>query len=522
VAKEDSTQAIKDLTEAIRLNPRIDKSYSARGAAYSSKGEYDQAIVDLTEAIRLNPENSSAYNIRAFAWGKKGHYQKAIADANETIRLDPKFASAYQHRGYAYLKQTNLTQAIEDCTKAIQFDSENGRAYATRGQAYAAQGKRELALADYRKALEVNRKEAEEEGIPALLAALERRDTQPPTLEVRSPVVMRGQGVGTNTKTTVSTGRVTVAGIASDESGVAEVTVNGVPVKLDAQGNFSTEVALKTGDNQIMVTALDRQGNSTRRDLTVVRQESVSTSPISSGGKYYALVIGINQYVNLPRLKTAVMDAQEVAAVLGRDYGFETRLLLDQAATKDAILTALNDYRKQTRPGDTLLIYYAGHGEFDREVDKGYWIPVEARDDENVRWVSADDVTTNLKGMAAQHILVVSDSCYSGTIRDSQSSLRPADHNRYLVKMQEGRSRMVMSSGGKEPVADGGGGGHSIFAKAFLNGLKEMEADQFTAEELFGEFVKIQVTGGSDQIPEFNPLRNSGHEKGGLVFVRKP
>ena len=239
-------------------------------------------------------------------------------------------------------------------------------------------------------------------------------------------------------------------------------------------------------------------------------------------GKYYALVIGINRYSNIRQLATAVKDARDIAQTLNRDFGFETKLLLDQEATRDAILTALNDYRKKLGPNDNLVIYFAGHGEYDADVEKGYWIPVDARLDENVKWVSADDVTTNLKGIPAQHILVVSDSCYSGTIaRDARSTINPADRNRYLVKMREGRSRMVISSGGKEPVADGGGEGHSVFAQAFLNRLIDMDQDQFSAEELFNEYVKIPVAGKSDQVPEYNALRNSGHEKGGLVFIRR-
>jgi hypothetical protein len=78
-----------------------------------------------------------------------------------------------------------------------------------------------------------------------------------------------------------------------------------------------------------------------------------------------------------------------------------------------------------------------------------------------------------------------------------------------------------MASGGNEPVADGGGGGHSVFAKAFLLGLSQMEKDKFTATELFRDFVQERVAGAANQTPEYNPLRNSGHESGDFVFVRR-
>jgi hypothetical protein len=77
-----------------------------------------------------------------------------------------------------------------------------------------------------------------------------------------------------------------------------------------------------------------------------------------------------------------------------------------------------------------------------------------------------------------------------------------------------------MASGGNEPVADGGGSGHSVFARAVLDGLRGMRERVFTADELFHQYIKERVAGKSDQTPEYNPLRNSGHEAGDFVFVR--
>jgi hypothetical protein len=77
-----------------------------------------------------------------------------------------------------------------------------------------------------------------------------------------------------------------------------------------------------------------------------------------------------------------------------------------------------------------------------------------------------------------------------------------------------------MASGGNEPVEDGGGGGHSVFANALLRGLRQMDERVFTAEELFFRFVKEPVAGKSDQTPEYSPIRNSGHDTGDFVFIR--
>ncbi|HEX8070302.1 MAG TPA: caspase family protein [Pyrinomonadaceae bacterium] len=237
-------------------------------------------------------------------------------------------------------------------------------------------------------------------------------------------------------------------------------------------------------------------------------------------GHFYALVIGNNAYQNIPRLQTAEADAREVDAILRTSYGFQTRLLLN--AGRQQIISALNAYRRELAADDNLLIYYAGHGVNDREADKAYWLPVDARLDDNSNWISADDITTNVKVIPARHVLIVSDSCYSGTLtRGLEPAVgEPAMRQRYLEKMAAGHSRTLMASGGNEPVADGGGGGHSVFAGALLRGLAQMERPQFTATELFRDFVEQSVAGRAQQTPEYNPLRNSGHEAGDFVFVK--
>lgn len=245
---------------------------------------------------------------------------------------------------------------------------------------------------------------------------------------------------------------------------------------------------------------------------------------LAQSGRYYALVIGNNTYRHVRSLRTAVNDAKAVETNLRERYGFETRLLVD--ADREQIMAALNEYRRKVEPNASLLIYYAGHGYNDTEVEKAYWLPVNARKEDNANWISADDITTGIKGIPAKHILLVSDSCYSGTItRTPELGLvkpdDPEGTDKYLQKMSAGKSRTLMASGGNEPVADSGGEGHSVFANAFLAGLTKMDHDIFSAEQLYYNFIRFGVSGNSNQTPEYNPIRNSGHETGDFVFLRK-
>jgi hypothetical protein len=236
-------------------------------------------------------------------------------------------------------------------------------------------------------------------------------------------------------------------------------------------------------------------------------------------GDFYALIIGIDRYTNLSGLQTAVSDAKAVDLVLRTRYGFRTTLLLDKDATRLNILNALGRYRSSLGPDDNLVVYYGGHGELDREADKAYWLPVDADRTSSANWIMSDDITTAMKVLPARHVLVVSDSCYSGAImRDANAQIRAPSHDLYLQKMLVGRSRTLITSGGVEPVADSGENGHSVFANALLIGLQTSEV-AFTAEDLYHSFVKEPVAGSSDQVPQYGPMRNSGHEAGDFVFL---
>jgi hypothetical protein len=169
-----------------------------------------------------------------------------------------------------------------------------------------------------------------------------------------------------------------------------------------------------------------------------------------------------------------------------------------------------------------LLIYYAGHGHHDPDTDEAYWLPVDAQSDNNENWISADDITRDAKAIPSLHVLIISDSCYSGVLtRDADAAITPRERGAYLDKMLKSKSRTLMSSGGDEPVADGGAAGHSVFAGAVLDSLRQIEDNQFTAADLFQRFIQAGVAGRSGQVPQYSLIRNSDGGFGDFVFSRK-
>ncbi|MGO9941114.1 MAG: caspase family protein [Terracidiphilus sp.] len=260
-------------------------------------------------------------------------------------------------------------------------------------------------------------------------------------------------------------------------------------------------------------------GGAQTRGLNPIEQSNQSAVV---NGKYYALVIGINNYPSpLASLKTAVDDAKAVGTLLHDRYGFQVTFLLDRNATRFNILDALSKFRNSLGPNDNLLIYYAGHGFSDREAQKAYWLPVDADSGTSPNRIIADDLTTGVRVLPSRHVLIVSDSCYSGALsRDADAPVPSDGQAAFINRMLRSRSRTLMASGGDEPVSDGGGNGHSVFANAILQALERDNQPMFTASDLFYGSVRQQVAGKSEQLPQYSIIRNSDHDEGDFVFAR--
>jgi len=349
---------------------------------------------------------------------------------------------------------------------------------------------------------------------------VDQLDSTPPSINMVSPDLSRSHII------TTKGSNILVAGITRDDKGVSMVTVNDITAKLNEKGEFSAEILLKLGDNLVTVASLDTSGNKAIEQFKLIRQGDSVQMPGNfidvDNGKKYALVIGINQYQKMTQLNTAVNDAQEISKVLKEYYNFVPTLLINSDATRSAILKELISLKKKMSANDSLLIYFAGHGWKNKITETSYWMPVDA-DHDSIDWIDTKTVIDELRQSQARQILVVADSCFSGTItRDFNQKFMSEDGNRenFLYKLRLKPTRILISSGGDEPVNDSGGSGHSVFTDVLLRALKKPFDDHFTAEELMTRHIKESVAGSSKQTPEYKIIQNSGHEGGDFVFTK--
>ncbi len=332
---------------------------------------------------------------------------------------------------------------------------------------------------------------------------------------------------------------VTIEGRVADASQIIEVTVNGRPIPLQKNGSFRLNRGVPSGASEIVVAAVDEWGNRAERRIAVQRVQAaqpewpkaVAASAVPKPekpkdpfagiyfGNYHALVIGNNRYQHLQKLQSARNDADAVSKVLSDHYGFKVTQIAD--ATRSDILGTLAKFRATLKPDDNLLIYYAGHGVVDNVTEQGYWLPVDAEEQNPSNWISNADLTSMLRAIRARHVMVVADSCYSGTlVRAASATLKTAHEKvQWVKRMLQKRGRTALVSGGLEPVTDSGEGNHSVFASAFMAALTE-NREVMEGRELFDR-LKRPVVLNADQTPRYSDIRQAGHEGGEFVFVRR-
>lgn len=316
-----------------------------------------------------------------------------------------------------------------------------------------------------------------------------------------------------------------------------------------------------------------QQQRDTVRDEIAKIETQAAFEQIPDMGKYYALIIGINNYRSpLTNLTTPVNDAKRVEEVLRKKYGFETVLLVDDGRTtptRFAINRALRELRQKIKRDDNLLIYYAGHGEF--YLRRGHWLAQDAKKDDVTNWLSTDDLTKQIQyltaeptSLKARHVLVVADSCYGAALAMSwlepprkqivvslphglatrsaypthvgmsqnEPALSPllldgeSAEDRIAIKkaLYASPSRKLLSSGGLAPVIDEAfKNGLSVFANAFTEVL-EVNEGIITAREIHFKilprvFTQVKKRTGMEQKPDYRPIQNAGDNSGEFLFI---
>jgi hypothetical protein len=234
-------------------------------------------------------------------------------------------------------------------------------------------------------------------------------------------------------------------------------------------------------------------------------------SPAQVRQRKVALLFGNNAYLApIPVLETPIADVQSIGSILRDRFGYELRVLQD--AKKADVVSALNRIAAEVTADDSVLIVYAGHGYLIDDTKMGYWIPVDGSTKSPANWISNTDISKFLKNIQAKQVIMISDSCFSGSL--TREEKLPASSSRIDRDQVMGkRSVLVMSSGGEEPVSDEGKEGHSIFAWSLIEAIKAT-SDMTPGVQIF-QVVKEKVIKDYPQEPQYGAVLSAGHMEGG-------
>lgn len=256
------------------------------------------------------------------------------------------------------------------------------------------------------------------------------------------------------------------------------------------------------------------------RKVIIDHDEGDLMPPIQ--GENWLYIIGINTYSNgIPKLSNARNDAEQIEEILTKYYGFQTKkALYDAFATRRGILNELREIAKSIKPEDNLVIYYAGHGFWDKVTKLGFLIPVDGEVNIIDTFVSNADILSTVRNIHNLHTFLILDSCFSGSIfqRDSlDEKITISD----AYRLQNHPSKWCLTSGMLEKVADGYYNDNSPFAKALKIYLeKPINGSPFTAQDLIS-YIEKTVPNNSSQQPYGNRIIDSEDFQGPFLFKHK-
>lgn len=246
--------------------------------------------------------------------------------------------------------------------------------------------------------------------------------------------------------------------------------------------------------------------------------------------KIHTLLIGINEYksLNINNLQGCVPDVNKVAELLQQNFSgveISTKKLINQQASKANIIKAFSEHFQEAQEGDSVLIYYSGHGSTESGEIFG--------EKQNETIICHDSRTDNIYDLADKelavlisqipkktHIALCFDSCHSGDItRHLGLQPRHTPNNNALTRNlatyygYEGQTtpkvpespHIVLSACSPTEVAwENAEGG--VFTTQLLKTLKEYKNKPISYNKLF-RYLKLgirQTYSSTLQTPQFD------------------
>jgi tetratricopeptide (TPR) repeat protein len=533
------SRAIADFDMVVRLSPRDPLGYLNRAMARMDMGNFTGAIADYNEAIRLDPNTSGPYTRRGEAWRLQGNLHRSLDDHNKAIALNPVDPEAYNNRALTFKDLGKLAEAIADCDQAIVLNKNFDFAYATRGLILQLQGNLWRSLTDLNKAVELKPNSA--------IALTFRGDTLRESGNISGAMedfnkaililpdfaaAYTGRGLTYEKKGEVANAKADyekALSLSADvDAGLAR------PSQAKAQKRLATlaeaaRAAERAEQEARAKAAFELAATSTPVKLPPQIPEDIQKVLQRRG---HALLIGESHYTRGWDALASVKDDLKTLKKGLTPY-FETVEIVEDP-TASELRDRMREFLlgKWNKPDERLFIYYAGHGFTDfnqaSRENNGYITGSDtARYDLNPgkaieNAVPFTDIDAWNRQTRARHVLMVFDSCFSGSLFQTMGSEEePSRKDLDGIRRMLGQPvRYYITSGRKEEVVTA----DSTFATLLLRGLRG-EADFFrqglvSADQL-GIYLSREVPKHSQrtQTPQYSHIGRATLSEGQFFFL---
>jgi hypothetical protein len=365
----------------------------------------------------------------------------------------------------------------------------------------------------------------------ALMGKLAEGAKIPPVILVVSPK----EGWETESNT------VGLSGVIQDDQGLEalEISINDEKLKTYWIGvdpssgqetakrlEFQERIPLRKGENQIKINAVDVEG--------FFAEKIINVRSVEKKRNVWAVVIGVNSYPNIRRLKYAVNDATAFYNHLV-EYNQVPKenvvLLLDEDANLTRLRSALGIYLKnKASKDDMVIIYFAGHGATERDATspdgdglEKYLLPYDV--DPKELYATAmpmEEISRLLGRIRSDRLVFIVDTCYSGASGGrtiSVADIRAGISDGFLDRITGGKGKIILTaSGANEVSAESDELQHGIFTHFLIKGLQgQADSDGdglITVDEVY-TYVSKQVPQATNQ--EQHPVKK-GIVEGPLVL----
>jgi hypothetical protein len=318
-------------------------------------------------------------------------------------------------------------------------------------------------------------------------------------------------------------------GVIEDNKGLEkiEILLNGKPIieqnyrgltietrSSSKRYEFNETLKLAPGKNSIEIQARDLGGYVTTKEIAIYRNDKKT--------RVWAVVIGINSYVNFPHLKYGVQDARAFSDLLLANNLVEQEnlfFLTDGDATLSNLRNVMGtQLKRKAGRDDMVLIYFAGHGATESDANspdgdglEKYLLPVDADpDDLYTTALPMREISHIMKRISSEKLIFIADSCYSGASGGRTVSIEDIRANiseSFLTRIAGAKGRVIISASGPNEVsAESDSLGHGVFTYHLIEAIRgkaDYDRDGFVTVDEAYRYVSEEVprTTGQAQHP---------------------